>query len=111
MNRREFVSRTAATLGAMSLLTGDGSAQSAPAEIGIGVIGVGSRGKQVMRNLLRIHGVKIRALCDVYEPRFAEGRKITSEQTPIFHDYREMLQQPGIAAVLVATPLYLHSEH
>ncbi len=40
--------------------------------VNIGVIGPGSRGKELIRQLLRTLGVEIAAVCDVYGPRFAE---------------------------------------
>jgi predicted dehydrogenase len=81
-------------------------------EITVGVIGVGSRGKHMMRHMLRVPGVRIGALCDVYEPRFAEGREITGEETPAYRDYRRMLdQERSLDVALVATPLSFHREH
>jgi len=50
-------------------------------------------------------------LCDVYEPRIVEGRKVTGEQTPAYSDYRKLLEARDIDAVMVATPLALHAEH
>jgi predicted dehydrogenase len=81
-------------------------------EVSVGIIGPGSRGKHMMRQFLRIPGVRVTALCDVYEPRFAEARQITGEDTPAFLDYREMLDTTSeLDAVIVATPLSFHAEH
>jgi predicted dehydrogenase len=81
-------------------------------EIHLGVIGPGSRGKHMMRQFLRVPGVRVTALCDVYEPRFAEAREITGEDTPVFSDYRRMLDVAGeLDGVIVATPLNFHAEH
>ena len=55
-------------------------------EINVGVIGVGSRGKYIAQLFLRNPDVRVSALCDVYEPRFAEGREMTGEETPVFRD-------------------------
>src|SRR5437879_13505359 len=84
MDRREFLGRTAGALAAMSVSIsrpGETRAVPPPDQINLGVIGVGSRGKEVMRMMLRIPGVRVQGLCDVYEPRFAEGRKITNERS------------------------------
>lgn len=80
-------------------------------QINLGVIGVGSRGQQLIRTMLRVPGVRVQGLCDVYEPRFEQGRKITGQQTPIYPDYRQLLDARDLDAIIVATPLYLHSEH
>ena len=118
MKRREFVTASAATAGA-SLLGIDATAEmlakrsvSPSDQIHVGVIGTGSRGKYMMRLFLRVPGVKVTALCDVYEPRFAEGREITVEDTPVYRDYRQMLDSASdLDAVIVASPLNFHGEH
>ncbi|MFC1575422.1 Gfo/Idh/MocA family protein [Gemmatimonadota bacterium] len=118
MKRREFVVGSAALAGS-SLLGLDGLSASlrrgtgAPSdEIRVGVIGVGSRGRYLMQRFLRIPDVRVTALCDIYEPRLAQGRGITGEDTPVFQDYRRMLEgAEDLDAVIVATPLGLHGEH
>ena len=116
MKRRDFIKAASAGAAGASLLGLDAFGQTRPVppsdEIHVGVIGVGSRGKDVMRRMLRVPGVRISALCDVYEPRFAEGREITGAETPVYDDYRRLLDASGdLDAVLVATPPALHAEH
>lgn len=119
INRREFFGKAAGALAAVSAITsGDTlSARSAPSpvapsdQINLGIIGPGSRGKTVMRAFLRVPGVRFTALCDIYEPRFDEARKVTGEQTPAFKDYRQLLDQKGLDAIVVSTPPCLHEEH
>jgi predicted dehydrogenase len=66
----------------------------------------------MMRQFLRVPGVRISALCDVYRPRLAQGREITGEATPIFEDHRRMLEEvQDLDAMIVATPLSSHAEH
>jgi predicted dehydrogenase len=115
MDRREFMQMTGAGLGAVALLgvRGCNSPHAvAPSDwVNVGVIGVGSRGQHMMSMLLRVPGVHITALSDIYEPRIAEGRKVTGEQTTAYSDYRKMLDAKDIDAVMVSTPLGLHAEH
>jgi len=113
MDRRQFITITAAGMGAAALAMSRCSPQFiAPSDwVRIGVIGVGGRGQHMMRMFLRVPGVRITGLCDVYEQRFAEGRKVTGESTPTYTDYRKMLEAHDIDAVLVATPLGLHADH
>jgi predicted dehydrogenase len=114
MDRRDFIGLAVAGLGALSLgLEGCKSPQKvAPSDwVHVGVIGVGSRGQHMMRMLLRVPGVRITGLCDVYEPRITEGRGVTGEQTAGYSDYRKMLEAKDIDAVMVSTPLGLHAEH
>ena len=113
MNRREFIGRAAGALGGAVLLAETGDLWAGPSsdQINLGIIGVGSRGQQLMRTFLRIPGVRFAGLCDVYEPRFSAGREITKENTPTYRDYHELLAARDLDAVIVATPLSLHSEH
>lgn len=113
MNRREFIGRAAGALGGTLLVSERETlwAKAPSDQINLGIIGVGSRGQQLMRTFLRVPGVRFAGLCDVYEPRFAAGRKITNENTPTYHDYRELLAVRDVDAVIVSTPLSFHSEH
>jgi len=117
MKRREFVAASAAAgtslLGRNAFGEAIAHRRSSPLEeINVGIIGAGSRGKYLLQLFLRIPDVRVTALCDVYEPRFAEGREITGEDTPTYNDYRGMLDDArDLDAVIVATPLSFHREH
>jgi predicted dehydrogenase len=121
MERRDFIATSAAAAAGTSLFllnacaseqTGEESGGSPGEMVRVGVIGAGSRGQFMMRQFLRVPGVRIAALCDVYDPRFEEGRAITGEETPIFRDYRALLDRAqDLDAVIVATPLSMHAEH
>ena len=115
MNRREFIGYAAGAAGAALLSGGNdplwASNKTPSDQISLGIIGVGSRGQQLMRTFLRVPGVRFAGLCDVYEPRFAAGRKITGENTAVYRDHPELLAAPDIDAVIVSTPLSFHSEH
>jgi predicted dehydrogenase len=119
MDRRSFLKKSSSAVVGSSFI-GLGATTEALAakkiapsdQVRFGVIGVGSRGKAMMRRFLRVPGVSIGALCDVYEPSLAEGREITGEATPAFDDYARMLDEVrDLDAVLVATPLNSHAEH
>jgi predicted dehydrogenase len=114
IDRRTFVGTAAGALAGALLASGCKEAAKAVVPSGeqvrLGIIGPGSRGQELMRTFLRVPGVRFTALCDVYEPRFAEARQITGEPTPSYHDYRELLAAKDIDAVVVATPLSLHAQ-
>ncbi len=104
-------------LGAMP---GYGQSHAAPAQpqrpisandrINVGMIGPGSRGKELMRQLLRTPGVEIAAVSDVYEPRFAQVNDLVGKKVPGYKDYREMLEREDLDAIFVATPPIFHAE-
>jgi predicted dehydrogenase len=118
MKRRDFVKASAMATGSVAFGV-EAMAQnltrrrvSPSDQINVGVIGVGSRGQYMAQLFLRNPDIRIAALCDVYEPRFAQGREITGEDTPAFLDYREMLDSVNdLDAVIVASPLSFHGEH
>jgi predicted dehydrogenase len=118
IDRRQFLAKATAFLAALKFMPWRASAMQtsgrmntpSAAPVNLGIIGAGSRGQALMRTFLRIPGVRFGALCDIYEPRFAQARRITGEETPVFQDYRRLLQQ-GLDAVIISTPLSLHAEH
>jgi predicted dehydrogenase len=77
--------------------------------INVGVIGPGSRGKELIRQLLRVPGVNIAAVCDVYEPRFVEVNQLVGKPVPAYKDYREMLSRKDLDAIFIATPPVYHA--
>ncbi|MHB1702016.1 MAG: Gfo/Idh/MocA family protein [Acidobacteriaceae bacterium] len=79
--------------------------------INVGIIGPGSRGRELMRQLLRVPGVEIAAACDVYEPRFAQVNELVGKKVPAYKDYREMLERKDLDAIFIATPPVFHAEY
>lgn len=119
--RRSFLktSATAAGLtGAMPRLARSGSPNSdvriAIAGLGgINVVGgVGGRGRQLIRNFRGVPGVKIVALCDVDRAILEDGAKLFRDrgETVTTHvDYRRVLDDKDIDAVVLATPNHWHA--
>src|SRR5665213_2750103 len=61
--------------------------------VNVGVIGPGSRGQELIRQLLRTPGVEIAAVCDVYEPRFAEVNELVGKKVPGYKNGHELLER------------------
>ncbi len=76
-NRRNFITISAASLAGMALNAFSTPKEPAPAYfaapplevVRIGYVGVGGRGSTHIRNLLRLEGVEITAVCDIIEDR------------------------------------------
>ncbi|MHB1674990.1 MAG: Gfo/Idh/MocA family protein [Acidobacteriaceae bacterium] len=79
--------------------------------VNVGMIGPGSRGKELLRQLLRVSGVEIAAVCDVYEPRFAQVNEMVGKKVPAYQDYRELLERKDLDAIFIATPPVFHAEY
>lgn len=77
----------------------------------VGVIGPGSRGQELIRQLLRIPGTEVGAVCDVYEPRFTEVNELVGKKVPAYKDHFELLARPGLDAIFIATPPVFHAQY
>jgi predicted dehydrogenase len=76
--------------------------------IRVGVIGTGGRGQLLMGLFNKCPEAEIVALCDVYEPRLTQAKKLATA-TREYGDYRKVLEQKDIDALVIATPNHLHT--
>lgn len=106
-SRREF-SRTAATLAASSALSAS-RVLGANERVRIGLIGSGGRGRQDLGTFLKQSDVDVVAICDVYEPFREQGISMTEGRAKPYKDFRRVLEQKDIDAVIVATPDHWHA--
>ncbi|MBL8227389.1 MAG: Gfo/Idh/MocA family oxidoreductase [Bryobacterales bacterium] len=100
MNRRTFVTAAAA---AQSRIVG------ANERLRSGIIGSGGRGRFLMGQFKEL-GVELGAVCDVYETNLNLGMKEASPGAKPFTDYRKMLEDKSLDAVIVATPDHWHAQ-
>lgn len=104
--RRQLLQATAST--AAALLPGGvvSCAQARPSsdKLNIGVIGVGNRGTS---NLAEIKSENIAALCDV-DSRYLDAMSTRYPDAKTYDDFRALIDQPGLDAVLVSTPDHTH---
>jgi predicted dehydrogenase len=100
MQRRAFISAT--TL-AIPRLFG----QQTAAPVRLGVIGSGGRGTFVMQTFQKDPALKVTAICDVYEPNL-ENALSKAPGAKAYRDYRKLLDDKDIDAVLIATPEHWH---
>lgn len=104
--RRNFIGNVATGL-AGSLATG--RVLSANDRLRVGIIGVGDRGTQLTREAMASPDVEIAAFADVYTRRLADAVKLAPGAKTCV-DYRQMLDDPSIDAVMIATPQHLHAD-
>lgn len=78
-------------------------------KVRIGLIGTGSRGCYHLSNFQHIPEAEIVALCDNYRPNLENGSTYFPKAR-LYADYRELLDNKDVDAVVIATPLYLHFE-
>jgi predicted dehydrogenase len=105
-SRRNFIGRVATglagTLAASNVL-------GANDRIRIGIIGPGDRGKEILRQALALENVDCIGAADVYTRRLDEAKAI-APGAKTYLDYRHLLEDKDIDAVLIATPQHLHAE-
>ncbi|MDR2885988.1 MAG: Gfo/Idh/MocA family oxidoreductase [Rikenellaceae bacterium] len=116
MDRRDFIKQLGGigaaglALSAFPWLEGCTSAAKqaiAGERVRFGIIGPGSRGQYHMNNLALIPNAEVTAFCDNY----ADSLDKASAMAPAakrYDDYRRLLEDPDVDAVIIATPLNLH---
>ena len=105
-NRRTFFA--AASGLALGTRMAAAKAQGANNRIRIGVIGTGGRARGLMNQLKRLPGNEMVAICDVYEPRMLQAAEIAGATATKVADYRRILDDREIDAVVIGTPDHWH---
>src|SRR5262249_48773783 len=109
MNRRTFT-KSAAAVGALAALQSPTrAALGSNDRVRLGVIGVGNRGDQLLDAFLVHKDAEIVALCDVYEPYLPAAQKKVGGKAQLFHDFRKLIDQKDLDAVVIATPDHWHA--
>ena len=76
--------------------------------IQVGCIGTGGRTQALMKALARISGVRISAVCDVWDDNLAKGKELAAAGAFATRDYRAVLERKDIDAVVIGTPNHQH---
>src|SRR5947208_2658254 len=76
--------------------------------ITVGCIGTGGRCRRLMQSLATIPGVKIAAVCDIWDFHLEEGKKLAQPGEFAKKDYRALLDLKYVDAVLIGTPDHWH---
>lgn len=75
----------------------------------VGLIGAGGRGRFLAGEFREI-GFQIPAVCDVYQPNLEAGLKVASTGARGVKEYRRLLDDKSLDAVVVATPDHWHAQ-
>lgn len=75
--------------------------------LGVAVVGCGYWGPKIIRNLAEMDGAELVMVCDLSEERLQAVRDRCPSATFVT-DYRQVLTNPAIDAVVVATPIRTH---
>jgi len=101
-DRRTFLKMMGATLASPSVFGANDRVQ-------MGIIGVGSRGNQVHDAFMYHKDVAFVAACDVQKNRLSQFAQKGGAKMAAVGDYRRILENKDVDAVLITTPDHWHS--
>lgn len=116
VTRRDVLKGTVATLAVGTIgATAPSSVLAANDRINIGFIGVGGRGTAILRDFIGLSqnpkwNMRVVAVCDVDKWRLNRAVGIVGRGCQSFIDYRDLIQMPGLDAVVIATPDHWHAQ-
>jgi len=109
LKRRDFIK--GAALGTAAFMIQPASrVLGANDRVRVGVIGLGARAQDLVKQLLALPNADLVAVADVYTRRLDEARHLSSS-VRTFDDHRRLLDAKDIDAVIVASPLHIHCRH
>ena len=107
--RRDFVKQAA--LGSAVLLAMPSSrVLGANDRVRVGMIGVGSRGQDLLKQALALPKAQLVAIADIYSRRRDEAKQM-APGIQTLDDHRRLLDMKDLDGVIVASPLHLHAKH
>ena len=108
LTRREFLKTTA--LAGLLTAVAKRPTLSAQGTVNCAVIGTGEYGRELLGYLIKVPNAKVVALCDIYEPHLKKAQDIVGQPVATHTDYRRVLDDKNVHAVIVATPPHTHKQ-
>jgi predicted dehydrogenase len=121
ITRRDFIGASAAASAGLLLaacrpdagLNAPVQKSSPLSKINVALIGFGEEGKVLLDSLLKIDGIQLVALCDIWEYHRNEGQRYLKKlgvTVNAYENYEDLLaQEKDLSAVVVATPDFWHA--
>ena len=102
--RRTFLATTLA--GAPALL-----GQAKPKEpLGVGIIGVGLRGKRLLGWAQQAPGAEVRIMADLYDANLRKAQDLCmNRKVRLTKEWERVIEDPSVQAVIIATPDFWHA--
>ena len=115
VNRRQFLGtagQTATTLTSVSTFAPAILSAKSPAKaIGVGCIGLGTRGGDLINAVAAVPDVTVVAVSDVYGPHRQKGvERSRNPEVKTYVNYHDLLADPRVEAVVIATPDHWHCQ-
>ncbi|HSA03832.1 MAG TPA: Gfo/Idh/MocA family oxidoreductase, partial [Candidatus Paceibacterota bacterium] len=114
LNRRQFLGAATISSAAMTQLVSQAADSDVQdRKLSVGLIGCGWYGMVDVEAALKAGGVEIVGLCDVDSDHLAKSaqrvEKLQGKRPKTFKLYQELLEAPGLQAVMIATPPHWHA--
>jgi len=122
VNRRDFMRNTSfaaamLAMGGVPLFAEDKKDPAAPqfdakapqSRIKVGLIGYGPQGKDILARLTTLAHAEVTAVCDHY-PSLLKRAKDAAPKAEGYADYKKLLENKDVQAVVVATPSHQHKD-
>jgi predicted dehydrogenase len=108
LSRRSFI-LSASTAAAATISGSVATSFAANETINVACIGTGGRCRHLLKSLVKIDKARVTTLCDVWDAAILEAKKIVVDpKTATTKNFKEVLGQKDIDAVLIATPDHWH---
>ncbi|MBZ0258626.1 Gfo/Idh/MocA family oxidoreductase [bacterium] len=112
LDRRKFI-HSAGAVSALAL--SNRSLAQANDKVNLAVFGVGTQGQELINSCMKIPGVRIQAICDIWETynlnktsRILQG---FNQEHTAYANYKDLLEkESGLDAAIIATPDFCHAE-
>lgn len=116
-SRRKFLAASSASALLAAVPHVRAASPSANNRLRLAIIGVGVRGSEHLKSAIEVQNkdqtIEIAALCDVFNRRLDEAahkvKQGVGKQPRRIADYRELLADPSVDAVIIATPDHWHA--
>ena len=109
-NRREFLASAGAAAAALAGAPAILSARAPNDTIGAACIGIGTRGQNLIEEVVDVPGVKVVTVCDVYKPHLENAaQKSKNPEVKRTVEFRDVLADKAVDAVVIAVPDHWHS--
>jgi predicted dehydrogenase len=116
LTRREFIGTTAAAGAGLMLASGAklfGQPKSANGKLNVALIGFGAQGRVLLESLLKIEGIQLVAICDIWEYARTYGERYIKKMgvdIRAYENFEDLLaKEKDLQAVVVATPDFWHA--
>ena len=107
--RREFVKQAALGTVALAALS-PARAFGANDRVRVGMIGVGGRGQELLKQVQQVPNAQLVAIADIYSLHRDQAKQM-APGIDVLDDYLRLLERKDIDAVIVASPLHIHELH